>query len=575
MMRKNSLTKQLSHILLTLKYRYLLVLIFSLCFLKQGYVQSSYVKKNHPGVHFVEKMDAISNAPSPVHTAIKPYSRQDISELVLQNKDSLNLNELGFLLKEFDFINSQKEKPNSFWKNFYHNPAHFFELTHEDFSLVINPFLNFRTGRDINSDETIFLNKRGIELFGSLDQKFYFYSSFHENQSNFLNYIQPFIDRYRALPGQGNFKDFQSRLFDNLNGYDYSNAQAYLGYQASKHVNIELGHLKHFIGHGQRSLLLSDFGQNYFYFKLNTRFWKIHYQTIFAELASHAARQTPNTDLLSKKYMATHYLSFKPNKTLEIGLFESVVFARENNFEFQYLNPLILYRTAEHFIDSPDNVLIGLNGKLNLFKSFSLYGQFIVDELRVGELFGGNGWWGNKWGLQTGVKYYAAFGISDLDLQAEYNRIRPFTYTHFRPVEEVPAQSISSYSHFNQPLAHPLGANFTEVILTLRYPVLPKLNLKGQYIQTRVGRDNQGNFGSDILLTNTSRNGEFGINQNQGSLSKISVFRIDLNYQIFHDLYIDFSVLLREDKNQDLGNLTTQYLETGIRYNIYNSNIDY
>ena len=65
-----------------------------------------------------------------------------------------------------------------------------------------------------------------------------------------------------------------------------------------------------------------------------------------------------------------------------------------------------------------------------------------------------------------------AFGIDHLDLQAEMNIIRPFTYTH--------RDSVRSYAHANQPLAHPLGANLREVVLKLRYQPIHKLVFDSQ-----------------------------------------------------------------------------------------------
>ncbi len=78
-------------------------------------------------------------------------------------------------------------------------------------------------------------------------------------------------------------------------------------------------------------------------------FGGFHYQSIFAELAVNSGRQDSGDDLIPKKYMAAHFLDFKINKNVSIGLFESVVFSRNNQFELQYLNPIILYRTVEAF----------------------------------------------------------------------------------------------------------------------------------------------------------------------------------------------------------------------------------
>src|SRR5690606_25694881 len=113
-----------------------------------------------------------------------------------------------------------------------------------------------------------------------------------------------------------------------------------------------------------------------------------------------------------------------------IGLFESVVFGRKNHFEFSYLNPVIFYRSIEQQNGSPDNAMVGLDAKANVAKKLQFYGQLLLDEFKLSEIKAGNGWWANKWGYQLGAKYIDAFGVNNLDLQVEHNRVRPFTYSH-------------------------------------------------------------------------------------------------------------------------------------------------
>ena len=139
----------------------------------------------------------------------------------------------------------------------------------------------------------------------------------------------------------------------------------------------------------------------------------------------------------------------------------------------------------EQAVGSPDNVLLGLNWKWNFLKRCSFYGQFLLDELSVGDLIiNGYGWWANKFALQAGLKYINAFGVDYLDIQAEFNMARPYTYT-FR-------DSTGNYNHYNQALAHPLGANFFEWIGIVNYQPLPGLNLRGQINYAIVGRDSSG-----------------------------------------------------------------------------------
>jgi len=559
------------------------VLIFLLsCSIGYTYAQSVYVPAQHSVYHFIDRMDILYADSLPLHTSLKYYKREDIKYILSHdrygNVSDKDIEDIQYLRKEFrvDRDTSLGDLQKGIFKTFYKNPVHLFELETDNFELVINPFFNFRIGKDRESDDFIFLNRRGIELFGVLDKRLYFYSSFIETQSNFYNYINPYIDQYLTIPGNGLYKDYNSRIISQLEGYDYSNAQAYIGYPITKHVCLELGHNKHFIGNGIRSLLLSDFSHNYFYLKMNTRIWKLEYQSIFAELSSRSPRQVPNNDLLPKKYMASHYLNFRFNPKFEIGLFESVVFSRENNFEFQYLNPVILYRSAEHFLDSPDNVLIGLNAKYNIFHRVSIYSQLLLDEFNSSRLFDSSKWWGNKYGIQIGAKYINILGIDHLDGQVEYNRVRPYTYSHFKPSEDIETQSSSSYAHNNQTLAHPAGSNFSELIIKLRYQPIRKIIADVRYIYTLKGVNGPDeNFGSDILLLNTSRVMDFGVNQHQGNLSTINMLNLDISYELFHDFYIDLSLLVRRDRNSNLGDTNTTFLGTGIRYNIYNTTIDY
>ena len=108
-------------------------------------------------------------------------------------------------------------------------------------------------------------------------------------------------------------------------------------------------------------MLLSDYANNYLYLQLNTRVSIFHLQNTFAELSATGSRDNVGDSLLPKKYMAAHYLSLQVSPKLSFGLFESVIFSRDQGFELQYLNPVIFYRTVERLLDSPDNVLLGLN----------------------------------------------------------------------------------------------------------------------------------------------------------------------------------------------------------------------
>ncbi len=585
--------------------------------------QSSYVNKGNPAIAIHDRLEIKTGIESPIHSSLKEYSRKDLVEYVLKvranatNLSAQDLRDIQYILDDsnefsnpsdsnlsqssrpeskkeyvdslfYTYSNSAQEKQEILGsdirtrkpvlKHFFKTPANFYEINSDAFALKINPVVNVKFGKDVDDNEDIiFQNTRGIELRGLIDKKVYFYTNLYETQGNFNDFIEERIARYQAIPGFGSYKDFNSGVSDKFSGYDFPNSQAYVGFHVSKHVAIELGHNSHFIGNGYNSLLLSNYANNYFYLKFSTKVWKFHYENIFAELAPISSRANPLDELLPKKYMAGHYLSFKPRKNVELGLFETVMFSRENHFELQYLNPIILYRTVEAFIDSPDNVLIGLNGKWDLMNRLSLYGQVIIDEFKLSEIQDRSGWWANKYGAQLGLKYIDALGIDHLDLQAEYNIVRPYTYGQSRELENFPKLTVSNYSHYSQPLAHPLGANFKEFVMTARYPITPKLLINGRLLMADYGESTMDiNYGNDVLVTSDLKPSIYNNTIGQGIATQVLQLGVDISYEFFHNYYFDLHFLYRNKDSQDNAlDLQTTYFGGGIRANVSNLKIDY
>ncbi|HLP19872.1 MAG TPA: hypothetical protein VK174_06200, partial [Chitinophagales bacterium] len=297
--------------------------------------------------------------------------------------------------------------------------------------------------------------------------------------------------------------------------------------------------------------------------------WRFKYQSILAELTGQYVRGSDR--LLPKKYMAVHHLSLQATHWLNLGLFESVVMQRSNHFELQYLNPIMFYRSVEHALGSPDNVMIGGDYKMNFVNHLSIYGQFLFDELNVKNFFKGNGWWANKWAIQVGLKYIDI--VPNLDAQAEFNYVRPFTYTH---------GETTNYTHYNQPLAHPLGANFYEFILNVRYQPIPRLSFNAKYIVARVGDDTlqlgiPSNMGGDIFqptgLGGSLVSHDLGNKVGQGAKGMINYFQLLTSYQPWHNIYLDLELLARnkstlKSTNNPIISSSTFMVSLGVRMNL-------
>ena len=164
------------------------------------------------------------------------------------------------------------------------------------------------------------------------------------------------------------------------------------------------------------------------------------------------------------------------------------------------------------------------------------------------------------------MKYINAFNIKNLDLQIENNRVRPFTYSH--------RDSVANYTHYNQPLAHPLGANFNEVIAIARYQPVPRWTITGTMMYWKQGLDTGSrSFGGNIFLPNTPpyRQGDYGYDLISGIESNTTLASLFLTYEFRENLFVEATLVYRKSDvplNSSLSTNTT-IMSAGIRWNLH------
>jgi hypothetical protein len=508
----------------------------------------------------------------------KPFSRQHVinavnsyanrvgksalSKVDAHNLRSLYINNLEYLSAEERALYKSKK---TVLKSFYTSPANLYEVHVKDFDLVMNPVIQYTLSKESDNDQDLFLNTRGLTVRGRIADKIGFAAYITDNQERDPLYVQQFISARKAVPGAGFYKPFKA-----AGGVDYFDARGYFTFNAAKYIDITFGYDKNFIGNGQRSLFLSDFSNNTLFLKLNTRIWKLNYQNLFMEL--HSAEIPGGDKLLPKKYAAMHHLDMAITKNLNIGIFEGVIFGRKDRFDLGYLNPIIFYRSIEQQNGSFDNSVVGLDFKANFAKRIQVYGQLSLDEFLLSEIKKNRGWWANKWGIQLGAKYIDAFGIKNLDLQAEHNRIRPFTYSH--------RDSVANYTHYNQPLAHPLMANFQEFIGIARYQPVPKILAVAKLIYYQQGRDSSAvSYGGNIFLPNTPpyRTSDFGFDIGSGWKTNVLYASFLFSYELRENLFIELNALYRKQETvtAPVTSVNTSVVTVGVRWNMHRREFDF
>lgn len=532
--------------------------------------QGTFLPLGSDAYTLIDRLDIQYSKVQPtIHTSFRPYSRKWVAEYA-QEINAQNIK--GD--KRFQYNLKWLYDENTEWlkdtiirsrkpilKYFYQEPASFASVNAGAFKLRINPVMHFEAGKEFGADKLRFFNTRGGELRAYIKDKVSAYFFLVDNQMRRMTYVLDRIASDQAVPGQGYWKDYR------LSGQDFFTARGYVAFNLLDHIDVQMGHGKNFIGNGIRSLILSDYGANQFFLKIQTTIWKIRYTNLYTELTSRYNRGADQ--LLDKKYMTLHHLNASISHWLEIGFFESVIFSRENGYDFQYLNPIIFYRAIEQGLGSPDNALLGMDFKANFARRFQLYGQLVLDEFNFTNIKARNGWWANKLGFQSGLKYINAFGLDQLDLQAEFNWVRPYTYTYGGTYE-------NSYTHYNQALAHPLGANFWELTGNVRYQIIPELTAQLRWMYAIKGTDTLGsNYGGNIFTPSISTNGilqtnsEFGNDMLQGVKQRIALLDFILSYQVAHNVYFDLSIVYR-NLNSDLSaqNDNQFFVGGGFRMNI-------
>jgi len=561
------------------------ILSYSIIFLFAfpGFGQSTYVPQGDKSSHFIERLEILlqSNPDLNVFTA-KPLTRKTIVEVAemadslhkfypydeyyhLSKTDQSNLREL--LMNNTEWVRGSKEDFKSkhpLFNTFYKTKANFFEVNEKDFFLALNPVLQQQQSYESGNNERVFLNSKGFTLRGLIGPHLGFSTYVTDNQERGPSFFQQRVTAtgFPAVPGAGYYKPFKRTAFD------YFDARGYITFDLWKYFNVQFGYDKNFIGDGYRSLLLSDYSAPYLFLKINTRIWKLNYEDIFMELIS---QHQLGDYQYPKKYAVVHHLSFNAAKWLNVGLYDNVVFSRADYFDFSYLNPIIFLVAAQQENGSPDKTTVGLDFKANIGHATQVYGQLLINEFVLHEvLHYSNGWWGNKQGLQLGIKYIDAFNVKNFDLQFEGNVVRPYTYSH--------NDTVSNYSHYNQPLAHPLGSNFEEFIAIARYQPVYKWNIEAKLIYYKQGLDSGGeNLGNNIFLDYTTRPRDYGFKIGSGVPATCVNLSAVVSWEAKENLFIDLSAMYRTYKVSAAIPTTTSSttLTIGLRMNMFRRQYDY
>ena len=329
--------------------------------------------------------------------------------------------------------------------------------------ITIDPLVNFSSGRENvdqrttsfdgteivqdNSSQNLYNNTRGLLLKADFGKKLSIESYFYENQARLPGHVASFARDFGVVPGQGRWKDFKEG-----EALDFAYSGGYVSYTPWRTFNVQIGHHKHFIGEGYRSLILSDNSFNYPFARFNLWFFKnkLSYSVMYASFQDleRLPLDIEGERPFRRKGGSFHTLEYRFNKRIKLSLYQGAVWQTmddqgRTSIDGQMFNPVIyasgLYANSTSNTHKP---VMGAGFKVNPIDMWSLYGQFTINPDVSGSQ-----------SIQLGTRVYPA---TNLLLQLEYNSISQTSYW------KKERNDAESYSHYGQPLAHPLGSDFSE-----------------------------------------------------------------------------------------------------------------
>jgi len=372
--------------------------------------------------------------------------------------------------------------------------THLVDIREGDFRATLDPVFNFEIGNDFRDPSArgdsvrMYHNGRGLRITADFGSKVSLQTTFYENQAELPQYLYLYANQQQVVPGQGRIKQFNKREFD------FTWAMGSVSYTPWRWLNVQFGNGRHFVGHGYRSMLLSDNTSPYPYLKLSaiTTNGRFQYTTIKAKLETFERLPTGSSaeSLFYWKRANFHHASVNLGR-VQLGLFESTVWKDIDSngvapMEPLELNPVIGINTLVNGFNSANGQLIGLDAKIKLSDKAFVYGQVCTD-----------GPSDQRFGWQAGAQWFDIAG-SHIHVLLEYDRAAAFLYANGDPRV--------NHAHMGQPLAHPLGSFFDEAVGIIDWRWKDRVWLQAKVNTAIVRRDptKESVYGGDIFKTDVA-----------------------------------------------------------------------
>jgi len=437
---------------------------------------------------------------------IRPLPRTYITEKLLEADSlssqltSLEKEELKFFLKEYyheEWLLQGNKNETERLNFFSYDPAErwrMFSYGGDGFKINASLILGAEIGSVKNEKQTHYWN--GIYSFGYIDDILGFSFDFRDNTESGKT-----IDKTKSFtPESGvNARTDMNTVNYSSDKMEYSEAKMMLATDW-KWGSLAAG--KEFIewGYADNGLLvMSQKAPSFPLIRLdiNPVEW-LSFNYFHSWLASDVVDTTSfypteNGDyrfLFRDKYLASHTLTIKPTKGLDLSIGESIVYA--DRLEFLYLIPITFFRLADHYLSRQANsagsnaqFFFNLSSKGHI-KNTHLYGTLLIDEFTINGAFDPETQ-RNQIGFTLGGSV-TDLPLDNLTLKLEYSKIYPYVYQHYI--------NTTTYESASYVIGHWMDNNADQVFASAKYRFIRGLEalLWARYIRQGERPDPTGQF---------------------------------------------------------------------------------
>ena len=479
-------------------FKITLPIVFLFLFVNDIFSQSESVPVTHPIYFYLTKLHVKGLLPG-YNDMILPLSRKDISNLLHQAEETLP-DSSEFDRRMFDYYKNYFAE-----KCFYNNKSfvdgmsfnehftsgaenYFFLYNDSTLHIAINPIISLRNIYT-NYANIGYQNSTLITYGGAIKLNYADWLAVYFEGWN--GYV--FGDRETAKYDQRvtqsfSFNDTKLNFFDGTTGYIRAQYDLF---------TFEFGRQRILWGASEiNRIILGDVAQTFDYLKFGIHHKLFSYDFLHGWLVQPAKKIFGDSiigdiEVKDSKYIALSRLGINLSDKLNLGISQSVIYANRPA-EAAYLNPFLLWESAQRSMNDLDNGFLILDGKYLPFNGSEMYFSIVLDDFNL-DVFKKEKWnsAANRMAWQIGTVIEEPFALKNLTFQFDYLQVRPFTYSHPAVGEAL------AYTNNSNPLGADVEPNSTLTTLRTDYFFTDRIHARFEYRHKLHGAneyDEEGNL---------------------------------------------------------------------------------